>query len=147
MTATRPSLSIALPLVLAAATTSQVGVEAIFVPAAKAGADAAIAVTLTPEAAGIVVDERPAPRLSLDPLQTVLLDKQPPRAANAGEADPSHPRYLDPSVPVKFPVAVAPGAPRGTHMVHGSVTFYFCSKVEGWCKKGTGEIAVSVSVP
>jgi hypothetical protein len=133
-------------LVLTTASASQVGVEAIFVPPPKGGAEAAIAVTLTPEADGIVINEKPAPQLGLDPLQTVLVDKQPPRAAGSGESDPSQAKYLDPLVPLRFPVAIAPGAARGTHMVRGTVTFYYCSKVEGWCKKGTSAIAVNVSV-
>ena len=94
----------------------------------------------------LVGNEKPAPRLSFDPTQTVLLDKQPPRTASGGEADPSQAKYLDPQVPVRFPVAIAPGAPHGTHTVRGTVTFYFCSKAEGWCKKGVSEIAVDVTV-
>jgi len=132
-------------LVLAAAAAG-VGVEAIFVPPAKPGAEAAIAVTLTPEADGIVVNEKPGPRLSLDPTQLVLVDRQPPRAAGSNAADPSQAKYLDPQVPVRFPVTIAPGAPRGTHVVRGTLTFFYCSKAEGWCKKGTSEIAVSVPV-
>lgn len=134
-------------LVLAVAAAGQVAVEAIFVPPAKPGAEAAIAVTLTPEADGIVVNEKPAPRLSLEPTQAVLVDKQPPRAPGSGAADPSQAKYLDPQVPVRFSVALAPGAPRGTHLVRGQVAFFYCSKTEGWCKKGASEIAVNVPVP
>jgi hypothetical protein len=132
--------------VLAVSTASQVGVEATFLPPAKPCADAAIAVTLTPEADGIVINEKPAPRLSLDPAQTVLVSKQPPRAAGTAEVDPSQAKHLDPQVPVRFPVVVVPSTPRGTHTVRGTVTFFYCSKVEGWCRKGTSEIAVNVSV-
>ena len=138
-----PSLAV---VVFAAAAASQVGVGARFLPPASPGADAAISVTFAPQEPGIVVNEKPAPRLSLDPAQTVLLDKQPPRTASGGEADPSQAKYLDPQVPVRFPVAIAPGAPHGTHTVRGTVTFYFCSKAEGWCKKGVSEIAVDVTV-
>jgi hypothetical protein len=133
-------------IAFATATASQVSVEAAFLPPAKPGADAAIAVMLEPQAAGIVVNEKPAPRLSLDPLQTVLVDRQTPRAAGGGEIDPSQARHLDPSVPVRFVVAIAPGTPRGTHTVRGTVTFFYCSKTEGWCKKGSSEIAVIVPV-
>lgn len=138
-----PSLAV---VVFAAAAASQVGVEARFLPPAGAGADAAVSVTFAPREAGIVVDEKPAPRLSLDPTQTVLVDKQPPRTSSGGEVDPSQAKYLDPQVPVRFPVAIAPGVPRGTHTVKGTVTFYFCSKAEGWCKKGVSEIALDVTV-
>jgi hypothetical protein len=104
-------------------------------------------VTLTPVLPGIVVNEQPAPRLKLDPAQVVLVDRQPPRAPSTAPIDPSQARYLDPRVPVRFPVALAAGAPRGTHAVRASVTYFYCSKSEGWCRKGTGEISVDVTVP
>jgi hypothetical protein len=146
MSATR-LISLLVVATFAAATDGQVSVDARFLPPGSANDAAAIAVTLTPKDRAIVVNERPAPRLSLDPGQTVLIDKQLPRLSSGAPVDPAQARYLDPRIPVRFPVALAPSAPRGTHLVRGSVTFYYCSKSEGWCKKGTSEIAVDVTVP
>jgi hypothetical protein len=146
MSATRP-ISLLVVATFAVATDGQVSVNARFLPPVSANGAAAIAVTLAPKDTTIVVNERPAPRLSLDPAQTVLVDKQPPRLSSGAPVDPSQARYLDPRIPVRFPVALAPSAPSGTHVVKGSVTFYYCSKSEGWCKKGTSEIAVDVTVP
>ncbi len=123
-----------------------VEVDARYVPAAAKGAEAAIAVTFLPTEAGIVVNETPAPRLALDPEQTILVDRQPPRAGGGPAPDPAHAKYLDPKIPVRFPVAVAPGAAKGLHRVAGSVTYFFCSKREGWCRKGTADVAVDVKV-
>jgi hypothetical protein len=130
-----------------AADPSYVRVTARFVPPPTAGTDGAIAVTLSPLATGIVVNETPAPRLKLDPAQAVLIDKQPARPAGTGPLDPSQAKYLDPRLPVLFPVALAPAAPHGTRAVRADVTYYYCSKSEGWCRKGVSEIAVDVSVP
>ena len=96
----------------------------------------------------VVVNEQPGPRLALDPAQTVLVDKQPPpgRVAPA-PPDPKDGKYLDLGRPVVFPVALAPGAVRGDHPVRGKVTYFYCSKREGWCRKGTAEIAFPIAIP
>src|SRR5512138_1429205 len=100
-------------LALAVGGTTYVEVEATYEAPVKAGADGAVAVLFKPTAPKIVVNENPAPRLKLDPAQTVLVDKQPPKAPSAPPADPAHAKYLDPQVPIRFAVALAPGAPKG----------------------------------
>jgi len=56
--------------------------------------------------------------------------------------------YLFPlALPLVFPVAIAKGAPKGTQSVAATVTYFYCSKREGWCRKGNSEIAVTVNVP
>jgi hypothetical protein len=144
-------MRLALPAVLLAVAaqtgSTYVAVDAAYVPAKVRGGDAAVAVTFTPTEAGIVVNETPAPRLKLDAEQTILIDKQVPKPAGGPPPDPEHARYLDPAVPVRFPVALASGAPRGTHRVKGTVTYFFCSKREGWCRKGTADVVLTVAVP
>jgi hypothetical protein len=122
-------------------------VTAAFAPPAKPGANAAIEVTFSGRDPEIHINEEPAPRLKLDPAQAVLLDKQPAPTASAPVFDPDKARYLDLSFPVVFPVAFASGAPRGTQTVKGAVTYFYCSKREGWCRKGTTEVEVPVKVP
>jgi hypothetical protein len=84
--------------------------------------------------------------LKLDAGEAVLADKQgpPPRFT---AYDPENARYLDPAVPVHLPVAVKPTAPRGRHTVKAKVTYFYCSKREGWCRKGTDDVEFPVSVP
>ena len=86
----------------------------------------------------VVVNEQPSPRLALDPAQKVLVDKQPPPAKTA-PPDPEEGKYLDLSLPVAFPVALADGAAAGTQAIAGKVTYFYCSKREGWCRKGTSD--------
>lgn len=121
---------------------AQVAVDAVYVPATRV-APASISVTLQPADPAVHVNERPAPRLKLDPDQVVLLDKQP--AAKAGDDGPEA-GYLDPAFPVLFPVALKAGAPHGTHDIRGTVTYFYCSKTEAWCRKGKAEITVPVAV-
>jgi hypothetical protein len=115
----------------------------------KAGArrQGAVAVTFKAADPDVVVNETPGPRLALDPAQTVLVDKQPAPAKGARAPDPQDGKYLDLSLPVVFPVALASGATAGGHDVKANVTYFYCSKREGWCRKGTSEVEFDVKVP
>jgi len=117
-----------------------------FEPPADPKALGAISVSFTPLDPDVQVNQDPGPRLKLDPAQALLVDKQPP-ASPVAAFDPDKARYLDTKLPVRFPVGWAPGAPHGSQVVKASVTFFYCSKREGWCRKGSEEIEVPVSVP
>ena len=120
--------------------------EATFEPPVKAGRSAAVAVTFVGTDSAIYVNEQPAPRLKLDPLQTVLVDKQPPSSGKGPDFDPENPRALDLAKPVRFPVAIAKDAPRGAHGVKATVIYFYCSKREAWCRRGATEIDIPVDV-
>lgn len=120
--------------------------DATFEPPMKAGQSAAVAVTFVGTDPAIYVNEEPAPRLKLDPLQTVLLDKQPPSSGKGPDFDPENPRALDLAKPVRFPVAITKEAPRGAHSVKATVIYFYCSKREAWCRRGATEIEVPVDV-
>jgi len=120
-------------------------VSAAYVPSAKPRATAAVAVTFIPADPDVKINQEPAPRLKLDPDQVVLVDRQPP-APRRGESG-GEPKYLDTSLPVSFPVALNPKAPKGEQPVKGNVTYFYCSKREGWCRKGTSEVTFVVNVP
>ena len=113
-------------------------VTARFVPGKSAGAGE-VAVTFVPRDPDVKVNEHPAPRLTLDPTQKLLVDK--PVKAAARPAASAEPAYLDLTLPVVFPVAVAAPKPA---TVRGNVTYFYCSKRDGWCRKGTSEVEVSV---
>ena len=144
-------LSAALALVAALAVPARpagsehFGVTAAFV--ARPGADGAIAVTFSEKDPDVHVNQEPAPRLKLDPSQAVLIGKQPPPPSRVTPFDPATAKYLDPKVPVRFPAALAPGAPKGPHTVKAVVTYFYCSEREGWCRKGSAEVEVPVTVP
>jgi hypothetical protein len=122
-------------------------VMASFQAPAHPGGTGSIAVTFTGIDPDVQIDEEPAPRLKLDLAQSVLVDKQsaPPRTTAA--YDPVTARYLDLKKPVQFPVALATGAPRGRQTVKASIVYFFCSQREGWCRRGSAELDVPVTVP
>jgi len=122
-----------------------VKVAASYLPPASAGTDATVAVQLTPLDPHVRVNENPAPRLKLDPAQQVLEEKKAP--ARPAAAAPGQARYLVPTLPVTFPVKVSARAARGEHTVKATVTYFYCSKSEGWCRKGSADVDVPVRIP
>ena len=119
--------------------------QATFVPAAGAKADAAVAVLFTAKDPDVKINEIPAPKLKLDPAQSVLQSKEDAPKGAAAEA-PDQVRYLDLAAPVRFPVGLGGAATKGTHLVKGSVAYFYCSKREGWCRKGTTDVEIPVLV-
>ncbi len=130
-----------------AASPQHFGLTARFEPPPRPGANASIAVSFAGTDPDIHINETPAPRLKLGAEQGVLVDKQPPAPDKVPPYDPDTARYLDIALPVYFPVAIAKGAPRGAHTVPAAVTYFYCSKRQGWCRKGTTDVAVTVDVP
>lgn len=105
----------------------------------------AIAVTFLQTDAGVHVNSSPAPRLALAADQNVL-DYQP-ETAKAAPVDPAHVPPLDLSKPVRFPVSIRAGAAKGAQSVKATVTYFYCSDREHWCRRGSEEVAVTVPVP
>ena len=121
-------------------------VIAEFEPARKAGGDAAVAVTFRPLDPDLKLNENPAPRLKLDLTQALLEDRQPQAAAQAPDYDPLTARYLDTDTPVRFKVALAKHAPHGQHEVKASVVYFYCSTREAWCRRGSADLLIPVTV-
>ena len=132
--------------VVSAGSGTHFDVQATFVPAVNAKADAAIAVLFTAKDPDVKVNETPSPRLKLDSSQSVLVSKAQENHKDAGAPTPENPRYLDLAAPVRFPVVLGPAAGRGTHLVKGALSYFYCSKREGWCRKGTTEVEIPVLV-
>ena len=101
-------------------------------------------VALDPE---VKINEVPAPRLKLDTGPATVIAPPAPAHAAAQGPGPGPGHYLDLTLPVTFPVIVAPGTPKGAHDVRGTVTYFYCSKREGWCRKGTTALAFPITVP
>lgn len=136
-----------LPVTLAAAGRPQhFEVSAAFDPPRKPASTGALVVTFRALDPDVRVNENPAPRIKLASAE-VLVDKQPPAPDKVAPYDPETAAYLDLALPVYFPVAFAKGAPKGTHQVPLTLTYFYCSKRAGWCRKGAADLSVAVSVP
>lgn len=131
-------------LVLAGTTTPVTGyfdVTARFLPG-KAAGSGDVAVTFVAHDTEVHINENPAPRLKLDPEQKILVEK-PAKTPAAPPPAPGEGKYLDLTFPVVFPVTVA--APAAPVTVKATVTYFYCSKREGWCRKGNTEVELPVS--
>lgn len=135
-----------LPSAALAAAPRHFDVLAAFAPARVPSEPASVAVTFRALDPDVKVNETPAPRLKLDVAQGVLLDRQAPPPAQVPDYDPLTARYIDTSKPVHFPVAIAPGAPKGEQSVRGSVVFFYCSVREAWCRRGSVDVEIPVRV-
>lgn len=143
-----PLLSSLVVAVLAVAPVSRhFEVVAAFEPGAKAGAEAAIAVSFRALDPDVKLNETPAPRLKLDLTQAVLEDRQPAAAAHVPDYDPATAKYIDTQKPVRFKVAISKAAPKGPQEVKASVVYFYCSTREQWCRRGTAELLIPVTVP
>jgi hypothetical protein len=121
-------------------------VIAVFEPAKKPGGDGAIAVTFRALDPDVKVNETPAPRLKLDLAQTVLEDRQAPAPPSLPDFDPATAHYLDISRPVRFAAALRGTAPSGQHDVKANVVYFYCSTREAWCRRGSVDVLVPVTV-
>ena len=142
-------LAVSLPLLLSQSVSAgpqHFTLTAAFEPPGKAGEEAAVAVTFSGTDPLIHINEEPSPRLKLDPLQTVLEDKQPPPSGKGPDFDPEKARTLDLAKPVRFPVAISPAAPKGPQSVKATVIYFYCSTREGWCRRGSTEVEVPLTV-
>jgi hypothetical protein len=122
-------------------------VVAAFEPGAKPGSDAAVAVSFRALDPDLKLNETPAPRLKLELTQAVLEDRQPPAAPGVPDYDPATAKYIDTQKPVRFKVAIAKAAPRGPQEVKASVVYFYCSTREQWCRRGTADVLIPVTVP
>jgi hypothetical protein len=120
-------------------------VQATYVSPAKRGGPSMVTVRFSPRDPDLRLNEEPGPRLRLDPAQTVLVEKRQV-AAKVPALEPGHTRYLDTALPVVFPVGLGPGAVKGDHAVKGSLTYFYCSKREGWCRKGRATVQIPVLI-
>ena len=110
----------------------------------RRGGGSEVAVRFTAKDPDVKINEAPAPRLKLEEGPAAVAPPPAPAAPKAAAGGPG--KYLDLTLPVTFPVTVAAGTGKGEHAAKGTVTYFYCSKREGWCRKGTAPIAFSVPV-
>jgi hypothetical protein len=131
-------------LAFAGSNNSDFSVQPSFVASKKPSSVATVSILFKASNPDVRINEEPAPRLKLDPEQKVLIYKAPEGVMAPPNFDPAFARYLDLNKPISFSVTRAPGAPKGRQTVSGSVVYFYCSKKEGWCKKGSTSFEVDV---
>lgn len=120
-------------------------VAAAYEAPAKPGAPAYIVVEFKRKDPDVNINEDPAPRIKFD-AGSPLVAPPPPKSSGV-IPDPSSAHYLDLARPVRFPVSRAPQAGAGLSKVHTSLSYFYCSKRENWCRKGTADFDLAVVLP
>lgn len=110
---------------------------------AKAAGKGEVAVTFTPKDPDVHINQTPAPRLKLEAGQAV----QEILAPEVRESGPPSGKYLDTAWPVVFPVTVARAKGPVTETIKGTLTYFYCSRREGWCRKGTADVEFPARLP
>lgn len=114
---------------------------------ARRGAAGEIAVRFVARDPDVKINEVPAPKLKVEAGPAVLAAPTAAAAPRKEEAGGGPGKYLDLTLPVVFPATLAAGTPPGRHDARATVTYFYCSKREGWCRKGTAAVEFPVVVP
>lgn len=91
------------------------------------------------------INEEPAPRIKFAAGATLLAP--PPPKSSGVIPDPATVKYLDLAKPVRFSVTATPDAAKGLSRVKTTLSYFYCSKRENWCRKGTADFDLAVVLP
>ena len=108
----------------------------------KKGGPASIVFEFKKKDPDVNINEDPAPRIKFAP-GSPLVAPPPPKSSGV-IPDPANAHYLDLVRPVRFPVTFAPDAAKGLSTVKTTMSYFYCSKRENWCRKGTAEFDLAV---
>ena len=120
-------------------------VSAAYEAPAKKGASASIVFEFKKKDPDVNINEEPAPRIKFA-AGSPLVAPPPPKSSGV-IPDPSTAHYLDLSKSVRIPVTTAPDAAKGLSTVKTTLSYFYCSKRENWCRKGTADFDLSVILP
>ena len=120
-------------------------VTAAYEAPAKKGASASLVFEFKRKDPDVNINEEPAPRIKFA-VGSPLVAPAPPKSSGV-IPDPENVRYLDLSKPVRFAVTVAPDAAKGLSALKTTLSYFYCSKRENWCRKGTADFDLSVVLP
>ncbi len=120
-------------------------VSAAYEAPVKKGAPANIMVEFRRKDPDVNINEEPAPRLKFA-AGSPLVAPAPPKSSGV-IPDPASAHYIDLSKPARIPVTVAPDAAKGLSTVKTTLSYFYCSKRENWCRKGTADFDLAVVLP
>jgi hypothetical protein len=121
-----------------------VGLSAAFEHSGS-GPEGDVVIRFMPLDAPVQVNAEPAARLTLDLGQRLLHESSRPAPPVPRQPFPNA-RYVDTRVGVRFPVRLAPGT-RGRHTLHASLTYFYCSTTEGWCRRAQDDVEIELNLP
>ncbi len=120
-------------------------VTAAYEAPAKKGAPANLLFEFKQKDPDVYINEEPAPRIKF--AAGAPLVAPPPPKGSGVIPDPANVKYLDLAKPVRFAVTPAPDAAKGMSRVKTTLSYFYCSKRENWCRKGTADFELAVVLP
>lgn len=120
-------------------------VSAAYQPPAQKGAPGHIAFEFKKKDPDVNINEDPAPRIKFAPGSPLVAPPPPKSSGDIPDLATAH--YIDLSKPLLLPVTVAPGAAKGLSTVRTTLSYFYCSKRENWCRRGTADFDLAVALP
>lgn len=105
----------------------------------RAGSEGTILISFVP-VDGIHITSTPAVTMSLEKNSPFAIRKP------AGFKTDKKTGFLATSSPVEQRFVVAKDSSPGTHVLRGTITYYFCSDEEGWCRKSTHPVELKLTI-
>jgi len=133
------------PMTPSLMTTQHFEVTAAYEAPAKKGAPGNLVFEFKQKDPDVYINEEPAPRIKFA-AGGPLIAPPPPKGSGV-IPDPANVKYLDLAKPVRFAVTPAPDAARGMSRVKTTLSYFYCSKRENWCRKGTADFDLAVVLP
>ena len=105
----------------------------------RAGRKCQLLISLKP-VKGIHVNLKPPMEFKFDSSETIssVGQLEIPTSGRTG--------YLDPSKPVKQTFMLSEKLKPGEAVVHGMLTYFYCSDAEGWCSKFKQPVEITIAV-
>ena len=120
-------------------------VSAAFEAPARKGAPASLVFEFKRKDPDVNINEEPAPRVKF--AEGAALVAPAPAKGPLAIPDPANAHYIDLAKPLRIPVTLSPGAAKGMTTVRTTLSYFYCSKRENWCRKGTADFDLDVLVP
>ncbi len=133
------------PMTPSLMTSQHFEVTAAYEAPAKKGAPGNLVFEFKQKDPDVYINEEPAPRIKF--AAGAPLVAPPPPKGSGVIPDPANVKYLDLSKPVRFAVTPAPDAAKGMSRVKTTLSYFYCSKRENWCRKGTADFDLAVVLP
>ncbi len=105
----------------------------------KPGAKGEIVVSFAPEE-GMHINTDPAVEFEFEKDSLVHFTgvTSMPKVAKTG--------YLDTKRPIKYSFTLDKDIPKGKHSLKGTIRYFFCSDVEGWCNRSSQPLELTFTV-
>ncbi len=97
---------------------------------------------------GMKVNSNPSFSIEFAPCEALIFGKEVYTPADLGieVSEEMGEEYLKLDGPFEISFAVKPDANKGQYLLEGKISYFICSKEEGWCLKSNSQFSVSFKI-